>query len=471
MITPTSTFIFIHFLDFTPIFFTRVTRNFFYYQQFKYCLVILSAEESASLKKQYKLLKNDSHSICCLVSPYNPKEVNAGWRFSFENGRGLWKKGTRASVATNASLLPVVKVSKIGSGDNAFVFEPFIDFIFAGMRGMPPFLAFFKSTSCRVVPFEAYYKAYSTQESSKIGFPPFVIEPISSIPANITYGNPESTTYGLRSAPWIREDGAEILYSTKPNAFVGNLPGIVSRVTNLDVTLSDIYTNPTTKPKIVWRRDSVNRLRPQTMNLLFNEESSKFPRSPGAAPRVVRLSGNDFVDVLLPVTTSLHESVFVDSWLYSMWDKCPEHFVTRLDELLKRCVFFFIRRIVDRKHRDFAATQEFASLFSQEILSLNFPILALLGVLREDHTFFFIKKVGYATIPQGRSALADASPYSEFQFVKKEVEFFVDYLSDHMPWEHKKGCPFVEERRKIITAVSCRIVFSLHYCFNLHLLP
>ena len=159
MTPPTLTFVFIHFLDFTPIFFTSVTRNFFYYQQFKYCLVILSAEESASLKKQYKLLKNDSHSICCLVSPYNPEEVNAGWRFSFENGRGLWKKATVESVATNAILLPVVKVSKIGSGDNAFVFEPFIDFIFAGMRGMPPFLAFFKSTPCRVVPFEAYYKA------------------------------------------------------------------------------------------------------------------------------------------------------------------------------------------------------------------------------------------------------------------------------------------------------------------------
>ena len=461
---PTLSFVVIHFLDFSPLFFTSVTRNFFYFQQFKYCLIVLSAEESATLKKQYKRLKDDSHAICCLISLYNPKEVNDGWRFSF--GKGCWVHSTGYRVATNASLLPLVKVSKIGILNNDFVFEPFTDFIFADMQKMPPFLAF-KSTSCRVVEYESYYKEYSKIE--EVDRPLFEIKPISSRPSKVTYGNPESTTYGLRSSAWIREDGAEILYSTKPNAFVGNLPGIVSRVTNLDGTQSDIYPKPTTKPRIVWRRDSINRLKPQTMDVLFNGESSKFPRYPGTAPRVSKLVGNDFIDVLLPVTTSLHKSVFVDPMLYSMWEKCPGHFVTRLDALLKRCVFFFIPRIVTKKQRNFANTLEFASLFSQEILSLNFPILAILGVLSEEHTVFFIKTVGYATIPQG-SASADGRHIWEFQYVKKQVEDFVDYLSENMPNEHKTGCPFGEGRPKVITAVSCRIVFGLHYCFNLHLL-
>jgi hypothetical protein len=205
------------------------------------------------------------------------------------------------------------------------------------------------------------------------------------------------------------------------------------------------------------------------MDVLFNGESSKFPRYPETAPRVSKLVGNDFIDVLLPVTTSLHESVFVDPMLYSMWVKCPGHFVTRLDELLKRCVFFFIPRIVTKKQRNFANTLEFASLFSQEILSLNFPILALLGVLSEEHTVFFIKTVGYATIPQG-SARADGCHIWEFQFVKKEVEGFVEHLSENMSRDHKTGCPFAGDRDKVIMAVSCRIVFGLPYCFNLHLL-
>jgi hypothetical protein len=108
-------------------------------------------------------------------------------------------------------------------------------------------------------------------------------------------------------------------------------------------------------------------------------------------------------------------------------------------------------------------------LFSQEILSLNFPILAILGVLSEEHTVFFIKTVGYATIPQG-SASADGRHIWEFQYVKKLVEEFVEHLSDNMSKEHKTGCPLFEDRQKVITEVSCRIVFGLHYCFNLHLL-
>jgi hypothetical protein len=83
--------------------------------------------------------------------------------------------------------------------------------------------------------------------------------------------------------------------------------------------------------------------------------------------------------------------------------------------------------------------------------------------------FFFLSNFIITTIPQG-SARADGCPFLEFRFVKKEVEFFVDYLSENMPREHKTGCPFAEDRQKVITAVSCRIVFGLHYCFNLHLL-
>jgi hypothetical protein len=282
-----------------------------YYRQFKYCLIVLSAEESSTLIGQYKLLKDDN-AICCLVSPYNPKEVNAGWRFSF--GKDCWVKSTGNRVATNASPLPLACLEKV--------------------------------------------------------------------------------------------------------------------------------------------------------SLLFVRESATFPSYPGTAPTVSRLRNKDFVAVPLPIPASLHGSVFVDPLLSSLWHKCPEHFVTLLDDLLKRWILFFIRKVivVPENQPSFANTLEFESLFLNDLLSLNFPVLAILGVLNEKHLGFFIKKVGYAAIPAGRAK----DPSFELSYVVEEVDLFVRLVESIMPEEHKKGCPFDNNRKKVITAVSCRIVFGLRHCWDLH---